>query len=165
MKYITVDLEKCIGCLNCEFACAFKQNNNFRTVDSNIRVHFYPETRTTITLTCMHCADAWCMAICPADAIRKNQETGAVTIDQSKCAGCKMCMMACPFGNIHFDGEQLVSKKCNLCEGDPNCVKHCISGALQFEEAEDVFDSKRIRVDGKLSQLVSSNRIKIKDGE
>ncbi|MBN2287615.1 MAG: 4Fe-4S dicluster domain-containing protein [Tissierellales bacterium] len=165
MKYITIDLDKCVSCSNCEYACAFAQTEDFARKDSNIRVNYYPETVTSITMTCMHCTDAWCMEVCPANAISKDEATGAVVIDQDQCAGCKMCIMVCPFGNIHFNPTKLVSQKCDLCGGDPNCVKFCISGALQFEEAEELFDSKRTKLDGKLNQLILEGKIKIKGGE
>lgn len=165
MKYVTIDLDKCVGCRNCEYACSFKQSDDFDRKDSNIRVNFYAETISCIPMTCMHCTEAWCMEVCPANAISKDEETGAIIINQDRCAGCKMCMMSCPYGNIHFDSIKLVSQKCDLCGGDPNCVKFCISGALQFEEAEDLFNSKRQALDGKLQQLINNKKIKVKGGE
>ena len=44
----------------------------------------------------MHCDEAWCLEVCPAAAIRRDPETGAVVIDAARCAGCKMCLLACP---------------------------------------------------------------------
>jgi len=93
------------------------------------------------------------MEVCPAAAISRSEESGAVVIDRDQCAGCKMCMLACPFGNIHFDAEQQIGKKCDLCGGDPACVKFCISGALQFEEEEIAFQSKRSMLDGRLKAI------------
>jgi Fe-S-cluster-containing dehydrogenase component len=165
MKFISIDMDKCVGCMNCEYACSFIQNEDFARKDSNIRVNYYPETVTNITMTCMQCTEAWCLEVCPANAISRDEETGVVKIDQDKCAGCKMCMLACPFGNIHFNATKLVSQKCDLCGGDPNCVKFCISGALQFEESEDLFESKRSSLDGKLQQLITDGKIKVKGGE
>ena len=94
------------------------------------------------------------MEICPANAISRNQVTGAVEIDQSQCAGCKMCMMACPMGNIHFNSTTRVSNKCDLCGGDPSCVKHCISGALRFEDESKAFDYKRKNIDNQMIQTL-----------
>jgi anaerobic carbon-monoxide dehydrogenase iron sulfur subunit len=164
LKYITIDLDKCVACRNCEYACSFQQSEDFDRNNSNIRVNFYPETVTCIPMTCMHCTKAYCMEICPANAIKRNEETGAISVNQDKCVGCKMCMLSCPFGNIHFDTLKLVSKKCDLCGGDPSCVRYCISGALQFEEEENLFESKRKSLDGLLRQLVRNNKIKIGGG-
>jgi len=91
----------------------------------------------------MHCDDAWCLEICPAAAINRNESTGAIEIDSKRCAGCKMCILACPFGNIHFDKINMVSRKCNLCQGEPNCVAHCISGALQYVTAQNSCQNNR----------------------
>ncbi len=165
MRVVTMDPSKCVACRNCEYACAFKQKGDFKRKDSNIRVNYYPQVRVCIPLTCVHCNEAWCMEVCPAGAIKRNEETGAVEIDQNRCAGCKMCMLSCPFGNVHFDSEKLVSRKCNLCEGDPTCVKFCISGALQYEEVDEAFESKRKGFDSKLRTLLEEIKSDMKGGE
>lgn len=159
MKHITIDLDRCVGCRNCEYACSFQQTGDFGRMDSRIRVNFYPETVTCIPMTCMHCTDGWCMEVCPANAISRDEETGIVAIDEDRCAGCKMCMLACPLGSIHFNTVKLVSEKCDLCGGDPECVKHCISGALQFVEDETLFESKREALDGMLQRMLAAERI------
>ncbi len=132
MRFITMDVTKCVVCRNCEYACSFRQTGDFNRDDSNIRVEYHNDVKICLPQTCMHCDDAWCLEICPAAAISKNLTTGAIEIDSLRCAGCKMCILACPFGNIHFDKINLVSRKCNLCKGEPNCVYFCISGALQY---------------------------------
>jgi len=143
MKIITMDPRKCVACRNCEYACSFKQKKDFHRLDSNIRVNFYPEERMCIPLTCVHCKEAFCIEVCPSGAISRNRENGAVVIDTSRCVGCKMCLLACPFGNIHYDAKAGVSRKCDLCAGEPSCVKFCISGALKFVDEEIIEDQKR----------------------
>lgn len=155
MKTITIDPKKCVGCRNCEMACAHAKSGESCVREfSNIRVNMYNDDRFILPMTCFHCEEAWCLNVCPAHAIYRNVETNAVEINKDRCAGCKMCILSCPYGNIHFDHEELVSKKCNLCEGDPQCVKHCIAGALNFEEIEDYIEHKRESLDQKLSTLV-----------
>ena len=155
MKIVTMDPSKCVGCRNCEYACAFLKTNDFRRRDSMIRMNFYPEQRICIPLTCLHCTDAFCMEVCPAGAITRKNNTGAVSIDPRLCVGCKMCMLACPFGNIHYDPYAKVSLKCDLCQGEPNCVKFCISGALQYVEEEDAYCDKRSEYDSHLKYILS----------
>jgi Fe-S-cluster-containing dehydrogenase component len=103
------------------------------------------------------------MEVCPSGAIIRDGETGAVVIVSARCVGCKMCMLACPFGQIYFNTREKVSSKCDLCDGDPNCVKHCISGALQFEREEEAFQYKRELFDARLKLLLSHQKDKEKD--
>lgn len=158
MRIVVVDPDTCVACRNCEYACAFRQNGSFDRSASHIRVNFYPKERASVPLTCMHCAEAWCMEVCPAAAISRNPETGAVEIDAARCAGCKMCMLACPYGNIHFDAVASVSRKCDLCGGDPMCVRACTAGSLQFIEEEVAFDFRRETVDAKLRRALNLDR-------
>jgi len=120
--------------------------------ESKIRVNHYIDEEVLIPMTCLHCEDAWCLNVCPASAISRNEETGAVEVESDKCAGCKMCILACPYGNIHFDDKELVSTKCNLCEGNPRCVGHCVAAALNYEEAEDFADRTRKKADMRLAE-------------
>jgi Fe-S-cluster-containing dehydrogenase component len=49
-----------------------------------------------------------------------------------------MCILACPFGAPSFDPIERVTMKCDLCGGDPECVKLCSSEALKFVRADKV---------------------------
>jgi carbon-monoxide dehydrogenase iron sulfur subunit len=52
-----------------------------------------------------------------------------------------MCVRACPSGAMGFDKKEKLADKCDLCGGDPECVKHCFYGALEFKDPEKtVFD-------------------------
>lgn len=143
MRLITMDIRKCVVCRNCEYACSFRQSGDFNRENSNIRVEYHNDVKICLPQTCMHCGEAWCLEICPAAAVIKNEETGAIEIDSDRCAGCKMCILACPFGNIHFDKINMVSRKCNLCMGEPNCVSFCISGALQYTTPQNSCQNNR----------------------
>ena len=154
MRIVTVDPDSCVACRNCEYACAFRQSGDFERGASHIRVNFYPQERACVPLTCMHCEEAWCLEVCPAAAISRDPGTGAVMIDETRCAGCKMCLLACPYGNVHFDPEDGVSRKCDLCGGDPMCVRCCTSGALEFIEADEVADRRREALDARLRRAL-----------
>ncbi|MBQ9047015.1 MAG: 4Fe-4S dicluster domain-containing protein [Solobacterium sp.] len=146
MKAITIDQKKCVGCRNCEMACAYeKSQETCEVMFSNIRVSDYVGRGFVVPMTCFHCTEAWCMKMCPAHAITRDPETNAVIINPNRCAGCKMCILSCPYGNIHFDHVHMVSHKCDLCGGKPRCVTHCISGALRYEEVGS--DGLRYRKD------------------
>ena len=154
MRIVAVDPDSCVACRDCEYACAFRQSGDFARSASHIRVNFYAQERACVPLTCMHCDDAWCLDVCPAAAISRDPQTGAVAIDAARCAGCKMCLLACPYGNVHFDKVDGVSRKCDLCGGDPMCVRSCISGALRFVEADEAFDVRREALDASLRRLL-----------
>lgn len=158
MRIVAVDPDSCVACRNCEYACAFRQGGDFERSASYIRVNFYPQERACVPLTCMHCDDAWCLEVCPAAAISRDPETGAIEIDAARCAGCKMCLLACPYGNVHFDAAEGVSRKCDLCGGDPMCVRACTSGALQYVEANEAVDSRREAFDARFRRLLHLDR-------
>jgi Fe-S-cluster-containing hydrogenase component 2 len=45
-----------------------------------------------------------------------------------------MCTVACPFGNAVCDAASGSIIKCDMCKGDPECVKFCPSEALTYVE-------------------------------
>ena len=63
-------------------------------------------------------------------------KNGAILIDAEKCSGCALCVPSCPIGMIRIDPVTNVAIKCNLCDGDPECVKRCPENALAFIDAE-----------------------------
>ncbi len=154
MHIVTMDPRRCVACGHCENACAFRRKNHFDHRDSAIRVNHYPEDNACIPLTCVHCAVAWCKEVCPAAAISRDKVTDAVIIDPARCIGCKMCMLTCPFGAIGFDSIMQTCFKCDLCGGDPQCVKTCFAGALNFEDEEDVALTNRRRHDNRLAAVL-----------
>lgn len=158
MRIVAVDPDACVACRDCEYACAFEHSGDFDRGHSYIRVNFYPADRASIPLTCLHCEEPWCLEVCPAGAISRDPVTGAVAIDQSRCAGCKMCLLACPLGNIHFDAAAGVSGKCDLCGGDPACVRFCTSQALRFMEADDAAEARRETLDARLVRAMRAGK-------
>ncbi|MBM4278461.1 MAG: 4Fe-4S dicluster domain-containing protein [Deltaproteobacteria bacterium] len=138
MKGLSLDVEKCSGCRACELACSMKHTGEYNPLNSRIHISIFHEKAFAIPVVCFQCNEPWCEKICPSGAIKtKTDEVKGikvVEIAEDKCVGCKMCMLACPFGNMRFDGRHAV--KCDLCEGDPECMRFCAKGALQFKEAE-----------------------------
>jgi Fe-S-cluster-containing dehydrogenase component len=82
----------------------------------------------------MRCEDAACEAACPRHATFRNYTTGAMEVDAHRCIGCLSCVFACPFGATFVDQEDGRVLKCDLCDGDPTCVKVCPTAAITYEE-------------------------------
>ena len=136
-KILNVFPERCTACRVCELACSKRHEGTFDPDYSRIK----PEKSRSffVPFTCFQCEDAPCARVCPSQAIHRSEDTTTVWVDKEKCVGCKLCMLACPFGMIVVVAEKGIAIKCDLCEGDPECVKYCIPEALKFEEpSEDV---------------------------
>lgn len=97
---MVIDRKKCIGCYSCVIAC--KQSHALppemfwaRLLISETGT--YPTvTKQILPVLCNHCKEAACVKACPTGATSK-REDGIVTIDPDKCAGCRYCLIACPF--------------------------------------------------------------------
>ena len=137
-----MDTGRCIKCCACEIAC--KQWNGIpaggikrRTVHEIDEGTFPNVSRTFVSLSCLHCAEPACAAVCPAGAISKRSEDGIVVVDKDKCIGCHYCFFACPFGIPQYDENGM--DKCDCCIGNgvtpgdtPHCVAACPTQALKF---------------------------------
>ncbi|MFC2021162.1 4Fe-4S dicluster domain-containing protein [Chloroflexota bacterium] len=147
---------RCVGCRRCELACT--EYNEGKSQPSIARVNvrrnwgFGPRgvqlgywrgegrygNHRVIQETCRQCPHPVpCQLACPYDAIEVIPKLNARVINQDKCHGCRTCQRACPWGMTTFDEEIKKATKCHLCNGDPECVKACPSGALQYIPWED----------------------------
>jgi formate dehydrogenase iron-sulfur subunit len=146
-KAILYDATQCIGCLECESACAAQ--NGLPYDDAIREVKKTSETKYTYVAVrksggeekymrrlCMHCLDPTCVSVCPVKALTKTAE-GAVVYDASKCMGCRYCMMACPFQVPKYEWSKAIPtvRKCILCAdriaaGKPTaCAEACPTSA------------------------------------
>lgn len=134
----TADL--CAGCMNCMFACTLSKDGAAWLEHARIQMNVHSQAEFDICAQpCLQCEDPACLYACPVEAIYIDTKTGARVIDQDKCIGCRQCEKACPYEpkRIRFDPVKKLATKCDLCGGDPQCVKMCPTGALKFilEEA------------------------------
>jgi len=110
MKFIC-DTERCIECNGCVTACKNENEvpwgvNRRRVVTVNDGVIGQEKS---VSVACMHCSDAPCMAVCPVDCFYRTDE-GVVLHDKDICIGCGYCSFACPFG-----APQFLSKGALVC--------------------------------------------------
>lgn len=52
--------------------------------------------------SCRKCSDAPCIAVCPADALEKDEQ-GKISRSTNLCISCKSCVVICPFGTMMSD--------------------------------------------------------------
>jgi len=155
-KVLIVDVEKCTGCRLCEVICSFYKESECNPARSRIHVLKWEREGLDIPMLCLHCDAPVCEAVCPMNAIYKNEKTGAVLINYDLCIGCRMCVLACPFGGVSIDPEEKRVIKCDLCGGDPACVKFCSAGAIQFIKRTRVALMKKRDAVEKLSELIKN---------
>ena len=134
-KSLYIDAGKCTGCLQCEMACSYENYNVFNISKSRIKVFEFEHAGRKVPYTCTQCAEAWCLHACPVDAITVDDLTGAKVVNEATCVGCKVCTIACPFGTVNYVVETGKVQKCDLCGGDPACVKVCPHDAILYVDA------------------------------
>lgn len=142
---ICFDKEKCCACGACAVACMSLHDTDlaageepFRKVRAEESVREGILTISYFSEACRHCERALCMESCPSGAMGRDEATGFVFADQSRCVGCGACIEACPFGAIGRDKTGKAAK-CDGCRDfvllghAPVCVTACPYGALTLE--------------------------------
>jgi len=168
---LLIDESLCVGCDNCEQACAETHGGTSR-LDRSAGPSY---AQVHVPTSCRHCEDPHCMKDCPPDAIRR-APNGEVYI-QDSCIGCGNCQRNCPYDVIQMAGEKEKAPgliawlmtgsgpgpgerqplaagsamkkavKCDMCKdlaGGPACVRACPTGAaLRMSPAEFVNLTKK----------------------
>jgi Fe-S-cluster-containing hydrogenase component 2 len=141
-KQLMIKPEKCIGCRTCEIICSWNRGKNFNPRNSAVSVIDYEDAVISVPVMCLQCEEACCLKVCPVQAMYRDAE-GTIKNDPDKCIGCKMCVNACPLGNVSFNRTSRKIVKCELCDGDPGCAKYCPAACLVYTEEEDGLGRKR----------------------
>jgi Fe-S-cluster-containing dehydrogenase component/CRP-like cAMP-binding protein/thioredoxin reductase len=153
---LLIDEARCVGCNNCETACA-ETHDGLSALD---RTAGPRHGSVHLPNACRHCEHPHCMSECPTDSLHRAID-GSVYIDDT-CTGCGYCERNCPYGAIHMAapperkhnlltwllfgwgsgpgaearaptpgraGKHAV--KCDGCRGaeEPACVSACPTGA------------------------------------
>jgi Fe-S-cluster-containing dehydrogenase component len=142
-----IDHSRCIGCRACVQACAecgTHRGTSLIQLDTVDRFH----STQTVPMVCMHCEDPTCAEVCPADAIKQNEDGVVQSSLKPRCIGCSNCVYACPFGIPKYVAEFDQMMKCDMCydrtsEGlKPMCASVCPSDALWYGTREE-FENTR----------------------
>ncbi|RLE85430.1 MAG: [Fe-S]-binding protein [Thermoprotei archaeon] len=125
-----VDVELCVGCMMCVFACS-RRFGDGGVAKSAIRVASIGGIeRGFRVIVCRACPDPPCAASCPTGAL-KPRKGGGVLMDPKKCVSCGNCVRACPIGAVMWDEE---SNKPIICVHCGICAQYCPYGVIELEE-------------------------------
>ena len=142
---MALDVERCIGCHACSVACKVENKvplGRFRT-----KVYYYDQgkfpkvTRNFLPTLCMQCEDTPCLKSCDNQAIERGAD-GIVRVLADKCTHLGKCEVACPYGAIGCDDND-VADKCDFCSHrldanmEPACVETCPADVFYFGDAND----------------------------
>jgi Fe-S-cluster-containing hydrogenase component 2/CRP-like cAMP-binding protein/thioredoxin reductase len=97
---LLIDETLCVGCDNCEKACA-ETHGGVSRLDREAGPTF---SGIHVPTSCRHCEHPHCMSDCPPNAIHRAVD-GEVYIDSS-CIGCGNCQRNCPYGVIHMSSKE-----------------------------------------------------------
>jgi Fe-S-cluster-containing dehydrogenase component len=160
MKAFIIDINKCVGCYDCQVGCKdehcgndwspyakeqpltgqfwLKLNEYERGARPHIKVTYVP-------VLCMHCDNAPCMKAAP-DAVYK-REDGLVIIDPEKARGNRRLVDSCPYHSIYWNEELQTPQKCTGCAhlidrgwpiSVPRCLDNCHVDVYQFGEEDEL---------------------------
>ena len=143
-----VDPSRCIACRACENACA--ECDTHRGVPM-IHMEYVDRARSTASVptVCMHCEEPTCALVCPADAIKQNEEGVVHSSLKPRCIACSSCVLACPFGVPRMMVRIDQMMKCDMCWDRtsvglrPMCATVCPSQALAYVTPESIAASRR----------------------
>ena len=162
MKAFLIDIDKCVGCHNCQIGCKdehcdndwapyaapqpeigqfwLKLKQQERGAGTHIRVSYIP------TL-CNHCENAPCMDAAKDGAVYR-REDGLVLINPDKAKGQKQIVDACPYGVVYWNEALEIPQKCTGCAHliddpeqpirVPRCMDNCHLDVIQFGEESDL---------------------------
>ncbi len=147
-KYgMVIDTNRCIGCHGCTIACISENNvpdGYYRSWVKIVEKGTYPTTSIHfLPRLCNQCEDAPCLNLCPTGATYRTREDGVVHVNRDVCVGCRICVVACPYGSRFVNPLTHTADKCDFCyhritKGlEPACVDACTGRARIFGDLSD----------------------------
>jgi anaerobic carbon-monoxide dehydrogenase iron sulfur subunit len=144
MPHVMISSKKCTGCHMCELGCSAFHEAGFRPSVARLFADVNPTTAVIKGHTCLQTGCAKCQEACPNDAIvtktitvrpagefASREKIGesvtgyVLVVDDEKCTNCGECYDVCPTDVIHEHPDREVAFKCDLCDGDPQCIAFC----------------------------------------
>jgi len=154
MKYaLVIDLDRCSGCDSCVVACKHENKLDLGMYRCTVPIvgptGTFPDIEQYwLPKACNQCENPGCVEVCPTGASYRDEETGVVLIDESKCIGCLTCFQGCPYNVRMLNPATNTVQKCTLCfqrhtekDWEPACVHTCCTGARYFGDLDDASSS------------------------
>ena len=126
---MVINLQKCVGCGCCTFAC--KTENNTRTrakgqshnwADLLVKTEgtFPNAMHRVMPVLCNHCTNAPCVEACPVTpkAMFKTPE-GITMHNDDLCIGCRACQEACPYSHAELDDRSRAGETYSVISFNP----------------------------------------------
>ncbi|WP_254767839.1 4Fe-4S ferredoxin N-terminal domain-containing protein [Salinilacihabitans rarus] len=149
---MTIDLERCDGCLSCMVACS-QENQLDQGVNWMYVMAFEDELTSSpspapdviggtsdynmLVRPCQHCTDAPCEKVCPTTARHTRDSDGLVLTDYDVCIGCRYCQVACPYGVNYFQWDEPDTPYEQLHEGQQNAEEPRDVTHSEYEHGEE----------------------------
>ena len=145
MKNLYYDVKKCLGCKSCEVACAVAHSlakDLLKAIREEVlslpRKKVFSSKDKNFPISCRQCKEPKCVDACMAAALVYDKEKGLVQHDETRCVGCWMCVMVCPYGAIRPNLKTRIPLRCDKCQDKdtPACVTACPTDAIIWQEEQ-----------------------------
>lgn len=133
--------QSCMGCRLCEVACSQAKEQKIQPSIARVYVpQYFPGIEFPVL--CYQCGDeAMCIQACPVQALSldTSKKLNTIKIDTTKClrttknGDCTLCLDKCPGSAVTFHPKTREPLICDLCGGDPACVKACYNNTLTLK--------------------------------
>jgi len=141
-RFLLCEVSLCRGCGLCVLVCSREKEGIYKPRAARVRLIERQDSWIKGAVACGICEEEACVAACPTGALEVVD--GILAVDGEVCTGCGICEEACPYGSISVDPQTNVAHACDLCGGDPECVKVCPWEALSMSEGLRTADQRRL---------------------
>jgi Fe-S-cluster-containing dehydrogenase component len=133
LNRLTFDKDKCTDCRMCMQICSMNKLGRIAPAASCIQIErdrseYFGDMGSRV---CDMSRGRACVEACPEGALTYDPALDVVRFDAESCTECLACLDACSY--VRQDAKSGRIMICDLCDGDPMCVKWCPEGALSVE--------------------------------
>ena len=170
---MVIDSSKCIDCKGCVTACKVQNKvprgfsrNWIKVAEPNFSDPDWMKKPTSSHFQpggCMHCETPTCVEACPTGATYKDNQDGAIKVNEELCIGCSSCVSACPYQARYRHPLKKVVDKCDYCESRRAegsllaCVDTCPTKARVFGDIKNpASEAGRLFRENKTVQVVNA---------